>query len=119
MRVLWTVSGYYFGNDAGMTEDVAKTYLFKPLDIDETRIVFDGQQCSNVVSTQMTVNIHAYLENVWHVSPQTLKIEEQSAKVIQTNCDMPLFHEYVRLQDGSLMARLNGVVFTFEPNVMR
>jgi hypothetical protein len=119
MRVLWTVSGYHLGNNATMSEAVAKTYLFKPLDIAETTIVFDGKQCSNVDFVRKNVDIREYLDNVWHVSAQELRIAEQTAQVFNTTCDMSLFREYIRLQDGRLLTRQEGVLFIFEPNVMR
>lgn len=119
MRVLWTVSGYYVGNDAGMSEDAARALLFKPLDIGETWITFDGQRCGNVEFTHKIVNIHDYLEKVWHMSPLKFNIDDHPAKIFSTNCEIPLFREYVRLQDGRLIAKMNGVLLFFEPNIDR
>ncbi len=45
MRVLWTVSGYVLGKAPAMAEQEAKAFLFKPLDIKEAEIVFNGQVC--------------------------------------------------------------------------
>lgn len=119
MRILWSVSGYHVGDDAGMTETAAKNFLFKPLDIDEARIVFDGQECSDVRFTRRTVNLHGFLKNEWLVTPQALGISESSAMVVNTNCDMPLFSEYLHLNNGNIIGRLNGVFFFFDKNVER
>lgn len=119
MRILWTVSGFYVGEQAGITEDEARAFLFKPLDIDETRIIFDGQQCDDVKFTRRTVDLQRYLENDWHVSSRDLKAVDRFATIVSTNCDIPLFREFVYLSNGSLIGRLNGVFLFFEPNIVR
>lgn len=119
MRVLWTVSGYIFGKVSAWDEQDAKALLFKPLDINDTEITFDGQTCKNVNFQQETVNAAEYLSSVWQATPQTLGIEDQELQVFKTNCALPGFQEYMRLGDGRLIVPINGVFFFFEPAVTR
>jgi len=117
IRVLWTVSGYVFGEASDMDEQEAKAFLFKPLDIKETEIIFNNQVCKGVTFQRETVNTAEYLEAVWQISPQTLGIDEQKMQVIKTNCDIPGFKEYMRLSDRRLIVPIKGVFFFFEPAV--
>jgi hypothetical protein len=119
MRVLWTVSGYVIGKGSAWGEQDAKALLFKPLDINDTEITFDGQTCKNVNFQQETVNAAEYLSSVWQATPQTLGIEDQELQVFKTNCALPGFQEYMRLGDGRLIVPINGVFFFFEPAVTR
>jgi hypothetical protein len=117
MRILWTVSGFYVGEHASMTEDAARTFLFKPLDIDETRIIFDDQQCNDVEFTRKAVDLQIYLEDNWHIPPQKLTVGDKTATIVSTNCDIPLFREFIQLNNGNLIGRLNGAFLFFEPNI--
>ena len=119
MRVLWTVSGYVIGKGSAWGEQDAKALLFKPLDINDTEITFDGQTCKNVNFQQETVNAAEYLSSVWQATPQTLGIEDQELQVFKTNCALPGFQEYMRLGDGRLIVPIHGVFFFFEPAVTR
>ena len=119
MRVLWTVSGYVIGKDSTWGEQDAKALLFKPLDITDTEIIFDGQPCKGVNFQQETVNAAEYLSSIWQSTPQTLGIEDQELQVFKTNCTLPGFEEYMRLRDGRLIVPMNGVFFFFEPAVTR
>lgn len=117
MRVLWSISKYIVGEKAIWGESEARTMLFKPLDIGETHITFDGKTCSNVVFKRETVKIKEYLHRVYCATPLTLGIDEEVVKVIKTNCDLPGFAEYIRLRDRRLVIHINGVFFFFEPVV--
>ncbi|MFH1906404.1 MAG: hypothetical protein ABIL11_03320 [Chloroflexota bacterium] len=119
MRVLWTVSGYVIGKGSAWGEQDAKALLFKPLDMNDTEITFDGQTCNNVNFQQETVNAAEYLSSAWQATPQTLGIEDQELQVFKTNCALPGFQEYMRLDDGRLIVPINGVFFFFEPAVTR
>ena len=119
LRVLWTVSRYVIGNGSFWGEQDAKALLFKPLDMNDTEITFDGQTCKNVTFQQETVNAAEYLSSVWQATPQTLGIEDQELQVFKTNCALPGFQEYMRLGDGRLIVPINGVFFFFEPAVTR
>jgi hypothetical protein len=117
MRVLWTVSGYVLGKAATMDEQEAKSLLFKPLDIKETEIIFNGRVCNGVTFQREMVDTAEYLAAVWQFTPQTLGIDEQKMQVIKTNCDIPGFQEYMRLSDRRLIVPIKGVFFFFEPAV--
>jgi hypothetical protein len=117
MRVLWTVSGYVIGKGSAWGEQDAKALLFKPLDMNDTEIIFDSQVCKNVNFQQETVNAAEYLSSVWQATPKTLGIEDQELQVFKTNCALPGFQEYMRLGDGRLIVPINGVFFFFEPAV--
>lgn len=117
MRVLWTVSGYVFGKASAMDEQEAKALLFKPLDIKETEIIFNGGICKGVTFQKEIVDTAQYLATIWQITPETLGIDEQKIQVITTNCDIPGFHQYMRLSDRRLIVPINGVFFFFEPAV--
>jgi len=119
MRILWTVSGYVIRNGSSWGEQDAKSLLFKPLDMNDTEITFDGHTCKNVTFQKDTVNAAEYLSSVWQATPQTLGIEDQELQVFKTNCALPGFQEYMRLGDGRLIVPINGVFFFFEPAVTR
>jgi hypothetical protein len=117
MRVLWTVSKYKIGEKADWGEQEARRLLFKPLDMDATRITFDGQTCLDVTFEKETVKVKEYLERVYRTTPRSLGIEGEVMEVIRTNCRLPGFGEYMRLRDRKLIIHLHGVFFYFEPAV--
>lgn len=117
MRVLWTVSGYVIGKGSTWGEQEAKALLFKPLDINDTEITFDGQVCKGVIFRKETVNAAEYLSTIWQVTTQSLGIEDQKMQIFKTNCTLPGFTEYIRLSDRRLIVTINGVFFFFEPAV--
>jgi len=117
MRVLWTISGYKVGESAVWGEEEARKMLFKPLDIDATKITFDGQTCRDVIFKKEEVNAKEYLDHVYHTTPRALDIEDEVVEVIKTNCDLPGFAEYMRLRDRRLIIHLNGIFFYFKPAV--
>ena len=117
MRVLWTITGYVFGKVSSWTEQEAKGFIFKPLDMTESKIVFDGRTCDGVTFERETVDAAEYLTKTWQVTPQTLNIADLQVEVIRTTCDIPGFREYVRRSDGFLIVPVNGVFFFFEPAV--
>jgi hypothetical protein len=119
MRVLWTVSGYVIGKGATWGEADAKALLFKPLDINETAIIFDGQACTEINFQKSAVNAAEYFSNTWQATTQELNIENKDVQVFKTNCTLPGFQEYVRLSDGRLIVPINGVFFFFDPAVTR
>jgi hypothetical protein len=115
-RVLWTVSEYRVGDNAIWGEEEARKLLFKPLDINSNSINFDGNICTGVVFEKETVKATKYL-NRFHVTPFFLGIKDDVVDVIQTNCKLPGFAEYMRLKDRRLVININGVFFFFEPAV--
>jgi hypothetical protein len=117
MRVLWTVSEYKKINIAVMNEDEARRMLFKPLDIGDTYITFDGKTCRNVIFKRETVKIEEYLHHTYNIMPQVLNIDDGVVDVIRTNCELPGFAEYIRLKDRRLIIYIKGVFFFFEPAV--
>lgn len=117
MRVLWTVTGYVIGKEAAWGKEEAEALLFKPLDITDTEIIFDGQACQGVNFQRESAAAAAFLSNAWKTSPEELGIEAQEVQVIRTNCSLPGFQEYLRLADRRLIVPMNGVFFFFEPTV--
>jgi hypothetical protein len=116
MRVLWTVSSYVIGKNATWGEAEAIAMLFKPLDITETEIVFDGQACQHVTFQREAVSPE-YLSNAWNITSQELGIDFQEIQVIKSNCSLPGFQEYMRLPDRRLIVPIHGVFFFFKPAV--
>jgi hypothetical protein len=98
-------------------EEEARKLLFKPLDIDTTKITFDGQTCHDVIFEREMVNVKEYLDRVYHTTPRALDIEGEVMEVVKTNCQLPGFAEYMRLRDRRLIIHLNGIFFYFEPAV--
>lgn len=117
IRVLWTVSGYKISENAVMREDDARKMLFKPLDIGEAYITFDGKTCRNIIFKKETVKVKEYLHRAYQIMPQTIGIDQETSEVIKTNCDLPGFGEYMRLKDRRLVIYIKGVFFFFEPAV--
>ncbi len=119
MRVLWTINDYKVGEGEGSvwSEEEACDMLFKPLDIDDNKITFDGKTCLNVSFVKKEMSAGDYFRKSYRTTPQNLGIEEEEIQVIKTNCDLPGFKEYIRLKDGRLIIHLNGVFFYFSPNV--
>ncbi|MHB8807238.1 MAG: hypothetical protein ACYC59_06620 [Anaerolineaceae bacterium] len=116
-RVLWTISNYVLGKDFTGSENAAKELLFKPLDINDTQIIFDGQVCDHVTFEKNMVNSSDYLTSNWEETPQSLGIEFEDLQVIKTNCKLLGFQEYMRLGNGQLVVPYNGVFFFFQPTV--
>ena len=117
MRVLWTVSKYKLAKGAVWGDEEARGLLFKPLDIDEASITFDGKICTHITFKKEVINTAEYFRNEYHTDPQTLGIEGETVELIKTNCNLPGFAEYIRLQDRGLIIHINGVFFYFSPAV--
>jgi hypothetical protein len=117
VRVLWTVSGYKRTPGAAWSEDQAKAMLFKPLHIDGTSITFDCEKCDHISFERKAVEASQYLKTRYRVTPQWLGIEDGIIRVIETNCHVPGFSEYMHLNDRRLVVFVEGVFFFFELNV--
>ena len=117
MRVLWTISEYKVSEGAVWGEEEARKLLFKPLDINATKITFDGRTCQDVIFEKGTVNATEYLADRYRTTPQALDIKEELIEVVKTNCRLTGFAEYIRLKDRRLIIHLNGVFFYFRPSV--
>ncbi|MCF8055923.1 MAG: hypothetical protein K9K37_04700 [Desulfocapsa sp.] len=117
MRVLWTVTAYHIGQNSTWGEAEARRMLFKPLDISSSTITFDGQTCQDVTFTSELVDFEQYFTERHKMIPQELRLENETMKVIKTNCLIPGFQEYMRLSDRRLIVSIEGVLFVFEPKV--
>ncbi len=115
MRVLWTISGYVIGSDFTGDKQAAEAMLFKPLDMTDTAIIFDGQACEGTTFQRETVKTAEFLSSSWSTSPQALGIDSPELQVVKTNCGIPGFQEYVRLADGRLIVPIDGVFYFFAP----
>jgi hypothetical protein len=118
MRALWTVSGYIIGKNSSMDEASAQALLFKPLDITDTEIIFDGQSCQGVTFQRTTVSAANYLAGTWQTTLTELGIDVAELQVIKTNCSLPGFQEYMRLGDRRLIVPIKGVFFFFAPSAV-
>jgi hypothetical protein len=116
-RVLWQVSGFVPGPKAAMDRGEADKMLAKPLDISGDRIVFDGKACEGVKFKSTNEPLGKYLKGVYKVAPKELDLADEVIEVIETNCGLPGFREYMRLGDGRLVIQVKGVFFFFAPNV--
>jgi hypothetical protein len=105
------------GGSAVWGKEEARNLLFKPLDIDANSITFDGKMCRDIIFKKETVKAKEYLDQVFHTTPQALGIEEEVVELVKTNCALPGFSEYMRLQDRRIVIHINGVFFYFETAV--
>ena len=117
LRVLWTVSSFHIMDKATWGENEARAMLFKPLDISETSITFDGQTCRDVVFTSESVDAAQYFRERFRGTPQSLGLNEETIRVVKTTCQLPGFDEYVRLSDRRLLVPIQGILFFFTPAV--
>lgn len=117
LRVLWTVTSYVRAPDALWTEDRAKSMLFKPLDMDETTITFDGRICNGLTFIRERVQLDTYLSGVHGITPGFLGVEAEEAVLTRTECDIPGFDAFLRLPDRRLIVTMGGVFFILEPHV--
>lgn len=118
LRVLWTITDYILDEGASAhLEETARTLLFRPLHINETQIIFDGQTCDDVTFDRVEVGAREFFESTWGVTGEHLGINDQEITVISTTCALEGFQEYVRLQDRRLIVRIQGIFFFFEPRV--
>ena len=100
-----------------MSEEEARTMLFKGLHIGPSTITFDGQTCRDVKFDSEPVQMNKYLMERYQVGPQELGLENGTMKVFTTNCSLPGFQEYMRLPDSRLVVSIMDVVFIFSPKV--
>jgi len=117
VRVLWTISQYVMGPNATWDKLKAEAMLFKPLDIEESSIIFDGKSCQNIKFNPAMISTADYLKTTYKITPQELNLSDQEIQVVKTNCELPGFQEYIRLNDRRLIISISGVFFFFEPNV--
>lgn len=119
MRVLWTINDYRLGPNAQMSEAMARAYLFKPLDIDQeaSRITFAGQACQDVVFQMREMSSTDYFNRTFRITPDAIGVPEEKVQIFDTNCNIPGFGEYVRLNDSRLIVPIQGVFFFFSPRV--
>jgi hypothetical protein len=117
MRVLWSVSGYVIPEGNAATEQQARALLFKPLDIGESWITFDGKTCHNVTFTRETVQARDFLKTRFGTTPAALNIPDEPVVVFKTSCNLQGFTEYLRLQDRRLVIHRDGVFYYFQPAV--
>jgi hypothetical protein len=117
MRVLWSVSGYVIPEGNAATEQQARALLFKPLDIGESWITFDGKTCHNVTFTRETVQARDFLKNRYGTTPAALNIPDEPVVVFKTDCNLQGFTEYLRLQDRQLLIQRDGVFYYLQPAV--
>ncbi len=118
MRVLWRVSDYRISDAAKLSEDMAKQMLFKPLDMDENSITFDGTTCGDVTFATESVAAKSYIEKTYDITVQHLGIDYEIVRVTRTDCSIPGFKQFIRLPDRRLIIWVEGVFFFFEPAVV-
>jgi hypothetical protein len=117
IRVLWTVNKYVILDKSKVSETEAQAFIFKPLDISEDSITFDGNTCSNVTFIEHDVNAKDYFSSNFHVVPQDIGIDDSPLKLVRTSCELPGFSEYFRLHNRKIVVFRNGVFLFFSPRV--
>ena len=103
LKILWTVSSYHFGKNADWGVAEAQNMLFKPLHVDRSSITFDGKSCQNITFQEETVDTEEYFLNTYQINPDVFAYNDDTVKVIKTNCTLDGFSEYVRLRDRRLL----------------
>lgn len=117
LRVLWTISSFFLGEDAEWSEEEAQKMLFKSLDIDSSSITFDGKRCADLISRTDTVESAAYLSSKYNITPHIISYNHEMLQVVKTNCHIEGFSEYMRLRDRRIVISLHGVFYIFDPAV--
>lgn len=117
MRVLWWVSDFVVFPDSEWDKDQAREILFKPLDMDETTITFNGHVCRDVTFKREKRELGAYLCHKYNISPEKLGLTDKQVQVIYTSCNLPGFSEFLRLPDRRLLIHMHGVFFFLDPAV--
>ncbi len=119
LRVLWTVADYVRGPNARVDDEQARSLIFTPLDMTEESISFAGRVCKPITFSRSLVRLSDYLSASYGIGLQDLNLENQSAQVIQTTCDLPGFSEFLRLEDMRLLVSIYGVFYFLEPVIFR
>lgn len=117
LRALWSVSRYVIGKRSAVSEQQARSYLFQALDMTPSEISFDGRSCRGVHFRRETVAAASYLGQAWQVTPEELGIEEREVELVQTDCTLPGFRQYLRLRGNRLVIEVDGILLFFEPVV--
>lgn len=117
MRVLWTVSGYTMTGESALDERQAKALLFAPLDVTDSAITFNGRSCRGIRFSRERVAAATYLPLSWRVTPAELGIRDPEIEVVRTDCTLPGFREYLRLDDSRLVVEIGRTFFHFAPAV--
>ncbi len=115
IRVLWNLSDIVFGKEFTGNRQKARDLLFKPLNVTETQIIFNGLVCENVTFTTEIVSAKDYLLGWYDVSPIKFNVKDDDIKIIKTNCDYFGFKEYFRANDGRLIIPFEGAFYIFTP----
>ncbi len=89
--------------------------IFKPLDMDDSSITFDGNTCKNVAFKRERQQLETYLMSRYAITPQLLDMVNEEVEVVKTSCSLPGFSEYLRLSDRRLVIVINGIFFFLEP----
>jgi hypothetical protein len=117
LRVLWTVSGHVRGPNARVDDEQARSLIFSPMDMTDESISFAGQVCKPITFSRKTLALRDYLWARHGIAPQHLNLEDQSAQVIKTTCELPGFGEFLRLEDSRLIVSINGIFYFLDPVV--
>lgn len=111
----WTASSYVLESGTTVTDAQAQALLDKPLQITTTALTFDGQTCQSLNLQSETVRTADFVPASWRTSGEVLGIDDEEILVLRTNCSVPGFGEYVRLQDDRLVVKMPGVFVFFTP----
>jgi hypothetical protein len=116
-RPLWSVSKYKVLPGFERYEQKASEMLFKPLELTESKIEFDGQNCFiKGLDTKVSM-LDAYLEQSFGISSDYFDLVDQEVRVIRTSCQIPGFDEFIRLPGRRLMVITQGFCLFLEPVV--
>lgn len=118
MRVLWTVSGFKMTEKAAWDEARARQMLFKPLDMDDERLVFDGSICETPNLERSTVDADEYLGRTYGITSEWLGVESHAFQVLRSRCGISGFEEFIRLPDRRIVIHIAGIFFFLAPAVV-
>ncbi len=116
-RALWRIDGFLKGPDVAMTNDEILSYQGRPLDMDESSITFDGKICAPITIRRYQTDTALYFSGKLYIHQDEAEYSSPTVDVIETNCDIEGFDEFVRLNDRRLLVPVKGVVFVLEPIV--
>lgn len=117
-RTLWTVTDYFITKNSIHGDSQAQSMMFKPLDMSDTSITFDGRMCHVSEFEWITVDLGTYVQKSLSITVDDMGISDQKVEIIKTDCDIPGFSEIVRFADMRLMVVIDGICLFLEPDIM-
>jgi len=113
----WKLTDYYILPNASWGKTDANKLVFKEAFISKNSIRFNEQTCNGVFFKRTSISLSEYLNKRYHASTDALKLSEQHATLISTNCSLSGFDNYIQLDDQRVIIFINGIAFFLMPSI--